>query len=248
MNVPVYAAALVAFALLFLVFSAYLSYTLLLSFFAMDGVLGIQLASLRSRVATASSRPTSASEGADRWTEARKEALRDQAISAVFIAVTWGIFSELSTKPPGWIGPGLAPPGAPVPPVAPALLFGSVAAVLAAAAVTAALWYLYALRSAPFLARRLDSVLVGSPQPLKVGPGGRPDPGEACEFAEAFAYAVGPGGPALRRGEDLHSGTLLRLGVRGAGGGLTREFVLCAAHRSAFVRLDLYRRWRPDRG
>jgi hypothetical protein len=88
MNVPVYAVALFAFALLFLQFSAYLSYTLLLSFLVMDVVLGIQLASLRARVATAPSRPTPASEGADRWTEARKEALRDQAISAVFIAVT----------------------------------------------------------------------------------------------------------------------------------------------------------------
>lgn len=239
-NVPVYAAALVAFAVLVLLLSVYVLFALLISFTLMGLILALQAARLgptpQSELAALGT-PEAVSK---RLSASRRRLLYDQLVSAVFIGVTWGIFVSLRAPYPRWLGPGITYSSSTAPSFPTADLAAWSAALVAASVLLGALWYRYVQRRASYDALHRRVLTVGSAEPVTAGAPGEPPSPPACQFGEAYRFSIAPTGPRPGTQPDVHSGDLVRLRLTGLEGALPQSFTLCSRHRAALAMLAVY--------
>jgi hypothetical protein len=180
MNVPLYAVALLVFALAYLWFFVFLAFALLLALSGMAAILAIELGFARRRlrgepmpgVAPAAIEPLRE--------QAAKELRRDEAVTAIFITVTWGIFWGLNPLEP-YLGRGLTDPSASASSAPPTELWVVTAAWILVAALVGAVGYARFRVETERRARRL------------VPPPSEPAPlGTACEFERGLRLAMLP--------------------------------------------------------
>ncbi len=232
MNLPVYASALVAFAVLVIGVGLVLPLAVAISLVVIAAVLAAEIA-VRSRAER--------SEGLAALTEERRRAatrsvVADEAVTVVFIGVTWGIFWLIAHGPRGaqyaHLG-ALGIPGiGPLPPTA----LEAIAAV-AAGGVVAGLYAREITARAGAWAVRPPSLARVSPRAAaENAPAGTS--GSGCEFGAAYRFRTGgriP--PVLSRPAD-HTGPAREIALPGPSGGGSRSFRVCEAHREVLARRE----------
>lgn len=240
MNVRVYAVALVAFALLYLWLSAFLVWALIITLLLMSAELAVEVAWYGSANRRAAPGPGSPEARAERRSEAEKLNLGDELITAIFIGVTWGIFSQLPANPAPWVGAGLFYHLGMTSGSATAELAETGALLAGLIVLTAGLWYSRARRYGVYRAEHYRSIIVGHAAIPPTSPDGVPAGPETCRFSDAYQFVMGPGAPPPRVLPFVHSGTILEVTLNGRTESLPRVFPICTPHRTVFVRLELY--------
>jgi hypothetical protein len=161
MNVPVYTVALVAFALLYLAFSVFLLWTLIITFILMATVLAAQATWYGRADRGSETGPGPSERRPARRAEASKGTLMDGLITAIFIGVTWGIFAYLPPNPAPWAGTGLIERSGVASTLSQTDLAGGIALLGGVVMLTGWLWYRRDLRYAAYRAAHHRPMVVG---------------------------------------------------------------------------------------